>query len=55
MSQPSAPTDQDLLDQEIARRQKLERLRAAGIDPYPPRVNRTHTVAEVVAAYESGE
>lgn len=31
------------------RRQKLERLRAAGIDPYPPRVERTHTALEAVA------
>ncbi len=53
MTQTSAPTEQDLLDQEIARREKLDRLRAAGIDPYPPRVIRTHTIAEVIAAYES--
>lgn len=31
------------------RRQKLERLRAAGIDPYPPRVQRTHTAQEAAA------
>jgi len=55
MSQSSTRIAQDLLDQEIARRQKLERLRTAGIDPYPPRVNRSHTIAEAVAAYESGE
>ncbi len=55
MTQTSAPTEQDLLDQEIARREKLERLRVAGIDPYPPRVSRTHTIAEVIAAYEAGE
>jgi lysyl-tRNA synthetase class 2 len=28
------------------RKEKLERLRAAGIDPYPPRFNRTHTATE---------
>jgi lysyl-tRNA synthetase class 2 len=31
------------------RKEKLERLRAAGIDPYPPRFDRTHTNAEAVA------
>ena len=46
--------EQELLDQEIARREKLERLRADGIDPYPPRSKRSHTIAEVTVAYESG-
>ncbi|MDW8269367.1 MAG: amino acid--tRNA ligase-related protein, partial [Anaerolineae bacterium] len=49
------PPTADLLDQEIARRAKLESLRAAGIDPYPARVNRTHTIAQVRAVYEAGE
>lgn len=49
------PPTADLLDQEIARRTKLESLRAAGIDPYPARVNRTHTIAQARAAYETGE
>src|SRR4051795_5673029 len=31
---------------------KLERLRAAGIDPYPPRSNRTHTIAEALADFD---
>jgi lysyl-tRNA synthetase, class II len=35
----------DLQQQRLA---KLERLRAAGIDPYPPRAQRTHTIAEVL-------
>jgi lysyl-tRNA synthetase class 2 len=35
-----------------ARRQSLERLRAAGIDPYPPRPGRTHSAAEALAAYD---
>ncbi|NOX61039.1 MAG: lysine--tRNA ligase [Chloroflexi bacterium] len=48
-------TEQDLLDQERARREKLERMRAAGIDPYPPRVERTHTIAQAIAAYKAGE
>ena len=31
---------------------KLERLRAAGIDPYPPRAKRNHTIAEVLADFD---
>ena len=54
-SQPTTQTEQDLLDQERARREKLERIRAAGIDPYPPRVERTHTIAQAIAAYKAGE
>ena len=34
---------------EQTRLEKLEQLRAAGIDPYPLRVDRTHTTAEAVA------
>ncbi len=55
MNQPQEENyEQDLLDQERARREKLERLQAAGIDPYPPRSHRSHTVAEAIAAFESG-
>lgn len=32
---------------------KLEQLRAAGIDPYPPRAARTHTAAEITALVAS--
>ncbi len=49
------PTEQDLLDQEKARREKLARLQEAGVDPYPPRVQRTHSIAQARAAYEQGE
>ena len=38
-----------------ARRDKLERLRAAGIDPYPHSYARTHTTHEAVALFESEE
>ncbi len=31
------------------RREKLERLRAAGVDPYPARASRTHSAAEAAA------
>jgi len=35
-----------------ARRAKLERLRAAGIDPFPARFRRTHSTAQAHAEYE---
>lgn len=38
---------------EEQRLQKLERLREAGIEPYPLRVERTHTTAAALAAYEA--
>jgi lysyl-tRNA synthetase class 2 len=40
----------DLQQQRLA---KLERLRAAGIDPYPPRANRTHTIAAALESFDS--
>src|SRR2546423_8059972 len=43
------PGEEELIQQ---RREKLSRLRARGIDPYPPRVARTHTSADAIAAYE---
>ncbi|NUQ39417.1 MAG: lysine--tRNA ligase, partial [Caldilineales bacterium] len=48
-------TEQERLDQELARREKLERLAAAGIDPYPPRVQRTHSAAAAIAAFQAGD
>lgn len=44
--------EEQLTDQEVQRRAKLERLRQSGIDPYPARANRTHTAAEAIAALE---
>ena len=38
-----------------ARLEKLERLRAKGIDPYPRRYDRTHTTQEAVSYFESEE
>ncbi|MFN2125355.1 MAG: lysine--tRNA ligase [Candidatus Promineifilaceae bacterium] len=38
---------------EQQRLDKLERLREAGVDPYPLRAQRTHTTAEAIAAFES--
>ncbi len=49
------PDEAELLDQEISRRDKRERLLAAGVDPYPPRTQRSHTLAAAVAAYQNGE
>ena len=34
---------------------KLERIRGRGIDPYPPRYERTHTAREALAAFEQHE
>lgn len=42
-------------DLERQRHQKLAGIRARGIDPYPARVERTHTTAEVLAAFEALE
>jgi lysyl-tRNA synthetase class 2 len=43
-------------DELIAQRmEKLQRIRARGIDPYPPRVTRTHTAEEAIAAFEEWE
>jgi len=41
-----------LSDLEKQRLTKLERIRQRGIDPYPPRVRRTHTNQEAIAAFE---
>ncbi|RJL22557.1 bifunctional lysylphosphatidylglycerol synthetase/lysine--tRNA ligase LysX [Bailinhaonella thermotolerans] len=39
--------DLDLPEQMLVRREKLDRLRAEGIDPYPVTFPRTHAIAEV--------
>jgi lysyl-tRNA synthetase class 2 len=39
-------------DLEQRRLQKLQRIRSAGLDPYPARTNRTHTAAAAVSALE---
>ena len=38
-----------------ARRDRLDALRDAGVDPYPPRSERTHMAAEAVSAFEALE
>ena len=54
------PTDalfapDNLTDQERARLNNLQALRDAGIEPYPARVERTHTIAEVRALYAADQ
>jgi lysyl-tRNA synthetase class 2 len=45
----------ELTDLEEQRVEKLERLQAKGIEAYPNRVKRTHTIAEAIAAFEIAE
>ncbi len=40
---------------EKIRLQKVEELRAEGVEPYPTRAERTHTSAEAIAAFEAAE
>lgn len=40
---------------ERQRLEKLNRIREAGIDPYPKRIERTHTIQQAVAAFEAAE
>jgi len=40
---------------EKVRLEKIEALRAEGIEPYPTRAGRTHTSLEAVAAFERAE
>ena len=45
MTEPEHPSaENELVQQRIA---KLDRLRAGGIDPYPPRFDRSHTATDV--------
>jgi lysyl-tRNA synthetase, class II len=37
------------------RLEKVERLREQGVEPYPHRVERTHTTAQAIAEFEAGE
>ncbi len=45
----------ELTELEQQRVEKLKRLRASGVEPYPRRVERTHTIAEALAALEAAE
>jgi lysyl-tRNA synthetase class 2 len=46
-------SQQQVTEQEQQRRNKLAHLLEAGIDPYPARVNRTHTAAQAIALLEA--
>ena len=46
---------EELSDQEQQRLIKLQRVREAGIDPYPPRVKRSHTASEACHLLEETE
>jgi len=48
-------TSLELGEQSQQRLETAERLRAQGIDPYPPRVQRTHTTAAALRAFEATE
>jgi lysyl-tRNA synthetase class 2 len=43
----------ELNDLERQRLEKLQQLREAGWEPYPPRAERTHTAAQAIAAFET--
>jgi lysyl-tRNA synthetase, class II len=45
----------NLSDQENARLETLRHLQGTGIDPYPARARRTHTVAQARDLYDSGQ
>ncbi|MBI4216899.1 MAG: lysine--tRNA ligase [Chloroflexi bacterium] len=49
---PPSPRKEDVSEQ---RRVKLQRLRALGLDPYPPRYRRTHTAQEAISLLERPE
>ncbi len=46
------PGEEELIQ---LRHEKLARMRARGIDPYPPRVRRTHAAADAVVEFERWE
>ncbi|MGI9093477.1 MAG: lysine--tRNA ligase [Mycobacteriales bacterium] len=48
---PGSDGEPDLPEQRRVRREKLDRLLAAGVDAFPVHVPRTHTLAEIRAAY----
>jgi lysyl-tRNA synthetase class 2 len=43
----------ELSDLQAQRLAKLERLRAAGIDPYPPRAHRSHTISAALEQFDA--
>ena len=57
MSQVNAKDTQDLdlTDPRQAKEHKLAQLKEMGINPYPPKFDRTHQAAEIQAKYEGLE
>ncbi len=57
MSEPIHPMfdPAQVTDQEASRLQNLTALKGVGIEPYPARVRRTHTIEQARALYESGQ
>lgn len=49
------PTLEELTKLQRVRLEKLERIRELGVDPYPPRVRRTHTTAQAIELFEAAE
>jgi lysyl-tRNA synthetase class 2 len=49
------PASEELTKLQRVRLEKLERVREEGVDPYPPRVVRTHTAAEAVELFQTAE
>ena len=52
-ARPEQPQVDDLPEQMQVRRAKRERMLEPGIEPYPLHVPRTHSIAEVVRAYDA--
>ena len=50
--QPDIKVRLNLISEEEARRRRLQALREKGINPYPNRVERTHTIAEVLQHFD---
>jgi lysyl-tRNA synthetase, class II len=48
---PSEPEDRSVVEQD--RRDKLARLRAAGVDPFPVGFRRSHTLADVQRGWDA--
>ena len=51
----SRESDARITSLEKIRLQKIEELRAEGVEPYPTRAERTHTSAQAIAEFESAE
>ena len=50
---PTPAAEDDLPEQMLVRRTKRKQLLDAGEDPYPVVVDRTHTLRQVVSAYDA--